>query len=191
MSNTLKTFGLLLVFFISHFNSIFKNWFSFKLLSVTEIIPKCLYLGEYPLFHRDFLVLKQIGVTTIINCCLEKKHNPSVLKYYKIKGIHFSIMDYTEPNTSLFFKAIDTIYEQIKKKEVLYIHCKAGKGRSACLVLGTLIYKFNIEKSRAFVFLKQIRPEVSDTIYNYNCFDEGIVHNKRKLKRVTNVSKIT
>ena len=50
--------------------------------------------------------------------------------------------------------------EQEGAGKTVYVHCKAGKGRSASVVMCYLCQKHNVSPEEAFKMLKEKRPQI-------------------------------
>lgn len=70
-----------------------------------------------------------------------------------------------QPNTVLLLKQIATVVcttaaEHIERGELVYVHCKAGRGRSTSLVLCYLIKHRGMAPLAALEFVQARRPQV-------------------------------
>jgi atypical dual specificity phosphatase len=154
-------------------------------------IDSQLILGGIPLHNLSHLeALKKENVGAIVSI-LEPFELVPTLHFNPISKEEWESNDITVLQLSVedtygvqredISRAIDFLIEQQKHGKTVYIHCKAGKGRSASIVLCYLLYQYyqqykNITEEdimRTYSMLTQIRDEVniSDTqfipIYKY------------------------
>jgi len=79
--------------------------------------------------------LQEMGVTAVINMQYEYLGPVDAYKAAGIRQIRLPTEDHTEPSTTCMKTAIEFIKANEGK---VYVHCKAGHGRSAAVVLGWL-----------------------------------------------------
>jgi protein-tyrosine phosphatase len=61
----------------------------------------------------------------------------------------------------LILKYILVSAERVQNGEYVYVHCKAGRGRSTTLVVCYLIRTFDMDPVTAYMHVRQRRPQVS------------------------------
>ncbi len=115
-----------------------------------EIIPR-IYLGALPFaWHRGRYQAAE--VQSVVNCCFEF---PRPLGYPNGANVHYMpTLDSTPPDLQLFRQAVDWAEQQASLGRGLLVHCAAGHGRSATLMIALLIRlgRFeNLEDARSHV----------------------------------------
>ena len=70
-------------------------------------------------------------------------------------------IDFTHPAYDDVSKAVAFIEEQTKAGKIVYIHCKAGRGRSATVAICWLMHHFKISASDAQRLLLEKRPHIN------------------------------
>ncbi|EGG15805.1 hypothetical protein DFA_09473 [Cavenderia fasciculata] len=120
----------------------------------TEILD-FLYLAGYGSTHLD--VLRELGVTCVINVAEECrcKFLPNDDGIVEHRQIIEDIVQ-TDQHSTFYqlFKVIDKVQSQGGK---VLVHCMRGRSRSATIVIGYLIYKYNWDLKKAYAFVKEKR----------------------------------
>ncbi len=82
---------------------------------------------------------------------------------WKIRNIHdlyIASPDLEPIEISELAKAIDFVVQQVNLGNSVYVHCMAGRGRSASVVVGSLIRLQNCSLEGAIRHVQQCRPQV-------------------------------
>jgi len=133
--------------------------------------------------HRDY------GVRGVINMC--KEYRGPIKAYHKlgIEQLHLPTIDHTEPSLQDMKKACAFIKDYASKgKGNVYVHCKAGHGRSAAIVFAWLISNYddpeNIDLKQLNDNLVQVRDVRSELWKqpNVNSFREWLALGKTSRK---------
>lgn len=107
-----------------------RNWWDF--------VDDSVIIGALPMAW-DVKRLKQLGVTGVVNTC-EEYAGP--VKRYQLAGIEqlrVPTIDFTHPTIESVAAGVDFIERHVKAGGKVYVHCKAGRGRSATIVMGYLM----------------------------------------------------
>ena len=108
----------------------------------TTVVDNAVVLGGAPFgFMKYPEKLRELGVRGVINMC-EEYHGPA--KSYKRLGIeHLRLptMDHFEPSVEDLKRAVSFIQKHEAMGDRVYVHCRAGHGRSAAAVYAWLLYK--------------------------------------------------
>ena len=121
---------------------------------VDEIIPR-LWLGNYKAaYNKNFLEKYQIKhILTIMD---------SFDYNYKYNNINYLIIPLKDKQTcpiiNMFEITNEFIYNALKKKENILIHCKKGHHRSASVVAAFLIKYLEVDYDSAVMYINHIRP---------------------------------
>ncbi|CAF3012624.1 unnamed protein product, partial [Rotaria sp. Silwood2] len=146
---------------------------TFKLLNnplnslYSQITTYC-YLGCLPT-HADVETLNNIGIKYVVNMCAEYYGPRKTYAKYNIKQLRLPTIDCTLPSLQSIEKAIKFMNEAYINNEKIFVHCKAGMGRSATIVLCHLVANEKMSTDDAFKLIKEKRPEVTATIIDYEC----------------------
>lgn len=121
-------------------------------------------LGALP-FRRDVKRLKELGVTAVVNTCLEY---PGPVDEYRACGLeqfHMPTVDFTHPNYEDVVNAVEFIERQVRQNGKVYVHCKAGRARSATVVMCWLIKSLQKPATEIQQLLLAKRPHVNPRLY--------------------------
>uniref|UniRef100_A0A7S4CTS7 Tyrosine specific protein phosphatases domain-containing protein n=1 Tax=Eutreptiella gymnastica TaxID=73025 RepID=A0A7S4CTS7_9EUGL len=106
--------------------------------------------------------LAQMGVTGVVNCTDE--YSGPIKQYTKagIKQLRIPTMDFHVPS----MQHIDMALQFIKGQDgMVYVHCKAGRGRAATVVACWLVSEQQLTPMEAQNKLKHIRPHISPSLW--------------------------
>jgi atypical dual specificity phosphatase len=78
--------------------------------------------------------LKALGVQGVINLCDEYRGPVAAYNRIGIEELYLPTIDHTEPSLNSLKEAVKFISKFEKKGQKVYVHCKAGHGRSAAVV---------------------------------------------------------
>ncbi|CAF0915414.1 unnamed protein product [Rotaria sordida] len=143
----------------------------FKLLNhplnslCSQITTYC-YLGCLPT-ASDVKTLNNIGIEYVVNMCAEYNGPRKTYKKYNIKQLHLPTIDCTAPSLKTIEKAIQFMNEAYTNNKKIFVHCKAGMGRSATIVLCHLVANEKMSLENALKLIKEKRPEVTTSIIRY------------------------
>lgn len=107
-------------------------------------------VGAYP-FARDVAGLRAEGVRAVVNTCEEYGGPKSQYDRHGIEQLHIPTTDFTHPRLSDVEAAVEFIQKYKLQNDSVYIHCKAGRARSATIAMCWLIkYRgMNIDEAQA------------------------------------------
>ncbi len=127
-----------------------------------EIDP-AVVLGALP-FGRDVPGLARSGVTAVVNTCEEYAGPVAAYEKFGIRQFRMPTVDFTHPTLADIEKAVKFIEMQVQLGGKVYVHCKAGRGRSATVVACWLIAARGLTRHEAQRLLSQKRPHVNSKI---------------------------
>ena len=127
-----------------------------------EIEPNLL-LGALP-FAVDVPKLAQSGVTAVVNTCEEAAGPEAAYRKFGIRQFRIPTVDFTHPKLADVENAVKFIENQLHQGGKVYVHCKAGRGRSATVVLCWLISARGMSRQQAQQLLIRRRPHVNPKI---------------------------
>ncbi len=148
-----------------------------------EIYPHVI-LGALPLPHLTGS-LKELGVSAIVNMCKEWPGPRDLYKSEHIVQLHLPTKDFLPPSIKDIEKGINFIEKYRAKGSSVYVHCKAGKGRSATLILCWLIAVMGMTSEDAQAYILQKRPHVSKHLYRRRVVQEF------QRRQMTNIERFT
>lgn len=117
-------------------------------------------VGAFP-FARDVPRMAQDGVGAVVNTCEEYEGPVEQYQKYDIKQFRIPTVDFTHPSYKDVQRAVDFMIEQIADERVVYVHCKAGRARSATVVLCWLIQTTGMTAAEGQRLLLECRPHVN------------------------------
>tara|TARA_R110002049_G_scaffold27321_2_gene94193 strand:- start:375139 stop:375624 length:486 start_codon:yes stop_codon:yes gene_type:complete len=117
-------------------------------------------VGAYP-FAGDIADLAKEGVRAVVNTCEEYIGPQSEYEEYGIEQLRIPTTDFTHPKLSDVQKAVDFVQEHASKGETVYIHCKAGRARSATIAICWLMKYRDMTLEEAQAELLRWRPHIN------------------------------
>jgi len=136
-----------------------RNWYWPDLYPWWHRIDPNIILGGLP-FSSDVPKLAQEKIIGVINCCEEYEGPVNDYKKYGIQQLRIPVIDYFPPSMEQIHFSIDFISDHCSEGSI-YLHCKAGRGRSACVAICWLMKKYNLNPEQAQEQLLAKRPVVS------------------------------
>ncbi|WP_442510125.1 dual specificity protein phosphatase family protein [Novipirellula sp. SH528] len=125
-----------------------------------DYIDPSVIVGAYP-FARDVAGLSVEGVRGVVNTCEEY---PGPLKAYEAFGIeqfHMPTTDFTHPLFEDVCNAVEFVQRHVEDQGKVYIHCKAGRARSATVAICWLIKHQGLSITEAQAVLLAARPHIN------------------------------
>lgn len=128
-----------------------------------EVEPN-LYLSAVPT-PRDVQELARRGVRAVVNVCEE--YGGPVARYRRagIEQLRLPILDYAEPSADEVERALAFMRGHVEAERAVLVHCKAGRGRSATLILCWLVAARGMAPEEAQRALASLRPRVAPRLY--------------------------
>ncbi len=116
-------------------------------------------LGAMPL-RSDVPRLAAEGVTAVVNMCKEYPGPVDLYKKHGIEQLWLPTVDFNPPSLADVEKGVDFIQRTIDAGGQVYIHCKAGRARSATVLLCFLVKHRHMTPDQAQQYLLEHRPHV-------------------------------
>lgn len=120
-------------------------------------------LGAIP-FEREIDQLQRLGIGAVVNMCAEYKGRLKALEAADIKQLWLPTPDFTPPAADDLRRGVEFIQASLADGRKVYVHCKAGRGRSATVVLCYLVVVRGMTPEQAQQHLLTIRPHVNRRI---------------------------
>jgi atypical dual specificity phosphatase len=134
------------------------------------LVDTDLYLGSLPLESQmeTFTKKLRLGAVLSINENFEllsttlagRPIAPADWKRLDITHLQLSSADYYPPSPQLLDQGADFINEQLTEGKKVYVHCKSGVGRSACMVCAYFIKYKRMDADAAHQDLISKRPVI-------------------------------
>lgn len=99
------------------------------------------------------------GVTAVVNTCQEYAGPLSTYAKSGVEQLHLPTIDFVPPSLEDVKRGVEFIDQQIAEGKQVYIHCKAGRARSATIVICWLIKAKDMTPTEAQLFLISKRPQ--------------------------------
>lgn len=125
-----------------------------------ELDDEPIILGALP-FSQDVSRLRSIGVTGVINMCIEYRGPEKQYHQQGMEQLWLPTVDFTPPSLEDVLRGVDFIDKHINAGGKVYVHCKAGRGRSATVVLCWLLRKRGLSPQQAAAYLTKQRPHIN------------------------------
>ena len=129
-----------------------------------DIVDETVIIGALP-FESHVEQFKTLGVTGIVNTC-EEYGGP--IAHYEAAGIvqlRVPTIDFTHPTLDSVEEAVEFIQQQADASGLVYVHCKAGRARSATIVVCWLIHAHGLSPQEAQIYLQQRRKHVNPRVF--------------------------
>ena len=128
-----------------------------------ELLPKTLdAVDADPNINQPFknvlrhFVERKVGLVVRLNSVL---YNASYFEALGIQHVDMIFEDGTCPPLSMVRKFIRMAHDMITvKKKAVAVHCKAGLGRTGCLIGAYLIYRYGFTANEVISFMRFMRP---------------------------------
>ena len=122
------------------------------------------WIGALPL-RRDVSALYALGIRAVVNTCDEFQGPQSTYRACGIVQLQVPTIDFTVPSLEHVQQAVAFMNEHLSRGDGVYVHCKAGRGRSATVVLCWLMQAQGITPEEAQRRLLEARPHVMPNVY--------------------------
>jgi atypical dual specificity phosphatase len=130
----------------------FRNWWDF-------VDPQVI-VGARP-FPRDVQKLFGLGVRAVVNTCEEYFGPVEEYKRLGIEQLHIPTTDFVHPELADVQRGVRFIQQHIERGNIVYVHCKAGRARSATIALCWLIQYKGLSPEEGQQQLLTARPHIN------------------------------
>ena len=137
----------------------------------TKIEPFNLYLGALPLKNKGHLEdITALGITRVLSLVedFELKdgyfNTPVKSTDWKKNGIahkQIQAIDFLPLTPEAIKEGIEYLAESLESGHTVYVHCKAGRGRSAAIVIAYLMQYHELSFDEAFALVQTARPQIN------------------------------
>ena len=115
-------------------------------------------LGGYPWSESILTDLRDGKVDVILNTVAERSLDQKRVK--NIQVIELPMTDFIKPDLESVLAGVELIESHVSNNKVVYVNCKAGKGRSSTIVMCWLILKKGLTAQQAQSWLQSCRPQI-------------------------------
>ncbi len=125
-----------------------------------DFIDSHVIVGAFP-FSRDVDAMHAAGVRAVVNTC-EEYAGPC--REYERRGIdqlRIPTTDFTHPRFEDVVKAVEYVQRHAEAGDTVYIHCKAGRARSATIAICWLMKYRSLTVNEAQDKLLECRPHIN------------------------------
>ena len=123
-------------------------------------IDEHVVLGALP-FSSDVAKLHELGVRGVVNTCKEYAGPSRQYEELDIEHLRVPTVDFTPPTLEHIDQSLALMRQVADEGDSTYVHCKAGRGRSATVVVCWLIEIYNMTPEEAQQHLASIRPHIN------------------------------
>lgn len=143
------------------------NIFMGRILKVRRwwdrVDPNCV-LGAVPL-GSDPVRLKELGITGVVNMCEEYAGPVAQYESLGIEQLWLPTTDFQHPTAEMVQQGADFIERHKRQGGQVYVHCKAGRARSATIVLWWLVKYGGMTPQSAQEQLLAVRKHVNPHVF--------------------------
>ena len=127
-------------------------------------IEEHVFVGAVP--SREMAAdLAKSGIAGVINTCHEYEGPLDVYHEFGVEQLYLPTVDFTPPSVEVIDEGVCFIEKYVAEGKDVYVHCKAGRARSATIVLCWLMKSKGMGPEEAQVFLQEKRKQVLPTLY--------------------------
>ena len=128
-------------------------------------VDRNVIVGALP-FPKDVQPLFDSGVRAVVNTCEEYAGPVDECERLGIEQFRMPTTDFTPPRIADIRRAVAFIASKADRGETVYVHCKAGRARSATVAACWLMYRYRISAEEATSRLRQVRPHIIRELEN-------------------------
>ena len=136
-------------------------------------VTQHIVLGVAPVFAADVRRLHAMGVRYVVNCCREwPSPHGELYAQLGMQQLHVPTTDFTPPSLADTQRALAFLAEAERSGGSAYVHCKAGRGRSVCIVLAHLVVAHGLTPQQADEQVRAKRPNIAKDKWRLPLFAE-------------------
>ena len=120
-------------------------------------------LGALP-FSGDVPQMVAEGVRAVVNTCEEYEGPVEQYRKFEIEQLRIPTVDFTHPELSDVEQAVEFMDRHIAAGETVYVHCKAGRARSATVVMCWMIKNQQQSAEEIQKQLNRCRPHINQRL---------------------------
>jgi len=121
-----------------------------------------LVVGSAPLWESDVRALVAgERVRCVVNLCKEWRRHSALYEKLGVEEIYLPTVDFDTPGYVETQLAVARMRAVAARGDAVFVHCKAGKGRSVCVALAYLVTHHGLAPRAADALIRGARPIIS------------------------------
>lgn len=133
-----------------------RNWW--------DRIDETMIVGALPM-ESDVPKMAADGVVAVVNTCDEYAGPERAYQKHGIHQLRVPTVDFTHPTLETVTQAVDFIEKESAAGGTVYVHCKAGRARSATVAMCWLLKNRGMTPEQAQALLLEKRPHINKYIF--------------------------
>ncbi|TWT51339.1 hypothetical protein Pla22_41160 [Rubripirellula amarantea] len=125
-----------------------------------DAIDEHVIVGAYP-FAADVKAMSEAGVKAVVNTCEEYAGPQLRYDQFGIEQLRIPTTDFTHPRLDDVVTAVEFVQRHVALGNTVYIHCKAGRARSATVAICWLMKYRGLSAADAQAELLRCRPHIN------------------------------
>jgi atypical dual specificity phosphatase len=125
-----------------------------------------LLIGAYPLDGDDVATLEQMGVSQVVNLVEDSEYGPGqrdevalTLERAGLRESRVNLTDFGDLPAERFDHAVREVLDSLDRGRRTYVHCRAGRQRSAAVAAGVVAVRSGMDIDNAVEFIRTRRPK--------------------------------
>ena len=138
------------------------NWF--RAYGFADVLED-LVIGAYPLDAEDVSMLEWMGVQRVLNLCQDEEYHPgereevqAAMARAGIEERRIETTDFGDLPPEALDAAVRQVSEWLDEHARVYLHCRAGRQRSAAVAAGVLAQRDGIDPDVALARVQARKP---------------------------------
>lgn len=132
----------------------------FKVRHWWDSIDEHVIVGAFP-FAMDVKKMSDAGVKAVVNTCEEYAGPQLRYDQFGIEQLRIPTTDFTHPKLEDVSTAVEFVQRHAEQGNTVYIHCKAGRARSATVAICWLMKYRGMTSAEAQAELLRCRPHIN------------------------------
>lgn len=131
-------------------------------------ITDYVYLGALPL-KKHLKALKKVGISSVVSMveafeqedsCVGKPIRKDLWQKNSVQNKRFETPDFQPISLKTLYEGASFLKESVEENKKTYVHCKAGRGRSAATIMAYLLLFCGFSYEKAVQLIKSKRPHI-------------------------------